>query len=221
MDVHLIQLYGPGMSFYRTQLQSAAKNTTSGASLSALSGLLNGFQRYSSALQSLHTTNQHLESKLDVLRSNASRLNSDLSTLQLHVKAFKKDLLATWQADMLTRLVVVLYERQNWKLPGGVAVGDHVQLDRERLSGMFATAAGRVRKTTLKRKLGLSVKYYSALQRYKEIVHLRSTDPLQTERAFARWLVSEKENHWGMYRFWGALFPLCYCRSVEESAEMP
>ncbi|PWY74441.1 hypothetical protein BO70DRAFT_364408 [Aspergillus heteromorphus CBS 117.55] len=162
----------------------------------------------------------HLESKLNALRSNAMRLNADMTKLQQHVKAFNKDLLVTWQADTLTRLVEVVYERQGWKLPGGVVVGDHVHLDRERLSGMFTTAAGRIRKMTLKKKMGLPGVYYAALQRYKEVAHLRSTDPFQTECAFARWLVSGKENHWGLYRFWGALFPVCYNRSVEESAEI-
>ncbi|KAL3262503.1 hypothetical protein ABHI18_002722 [Aspergillus niger] len=216
MDVDILTLYGPGMSFYRSQilLSSSKENGIVGrAKLSSLS-------RYTSALESLKASNQNLDYKMSTLRSNVFRLKSDLSKLQRHVKAFHNELLTTWQADTLTRLVEVVYERQNWKLPGGVAVGDHIHLSRERQSRILATAARRIRKPILRKNFGLSVQYYSALQRYDEIVHLRSTNAFRTECTFARRLVSEKENHWGMYRFWGALFPLCYSRSVEESAEI-
>ncbi|KAI2902971.1 hypothetical protein CBS11852_2107 [Aspergillus niger] len=217
MDVDILTLYGPGMSFYRSQIQlsSSKENGIVGrAKLSSLS-------RYTSALESLKASNQNLDYKMSTLRSNVLfRLKSDLSKLQRHVKAFHNELLTTWQADTLTRLVEVVYERQNWKLPGGAAVGDHIHLSRERQSRILATAARRIRKPILRKNFGLSVQYYSALQRYDEIVHLRSTNAFRTECTFARRLVSEKENHWGMYRFWGALFPLCYSRSVEESAEI-
>ena len=126
-------------------------------------------QRYTSALESLKASNQNLDYKMSTLRSNVFRLKSDLSKLQRHVKAFHNELLTTWQADTLTRLVEVVYERQNWKLPGGVAVGDHIHLSRERQSRILATAARRIRKPILRNNFGLSVQYYSALQRYDEV----------------------------------------------------
>nr|XP_001399348.2 hypothetical protein ANI_1_2308024 [Aspergillus niger CBS 513.88] len=221
MDVDILTLYGPGMSFYRSQIQlSSSKENGIGYRTCLQAPVLMSTQRYTSALESLKASNQNLDYKMSTLRSNVFRLKSDLSKLQRHVKAFHNELLTTWQADTLTRLVEVVYERQNWKLPGGAAVGDHIHLSRERQSRILATAARRIRKPILRKNFGLSVQYYSALQRYDEIVHLRSTNAFRTECTFARRLVSEKENHWGMYRFWGALFPLCYSRSVEESAEI-
>jgi hypothetical protein len=40
-----------------------------------------------------------------------------------------------------------------------------------------------------------------------------------TERAFAEWLISEKENKPRMYEFLARLFRICCGRSVEEIAE--
>ncbi|RAK95062.1 uncharacterized protein BO80DRAFT_469704 [Aspergillus ibericus CBS 121593] len=216
MDLDIIQTYGPGMSFYRSQIKLSSSDENGKAARATVSSL----SRYSSALQLLQTSNQNLDHKLSRLRSNVIKLNVDLGKLQHHVKAFHNELLTTWQADTLTRLVEVIYERQGWKLPGGVAVGDHIHLGRERQTRIMSTAARRIRKSILKKNFGLSGRYYSALQRYTEIVHMRSTNSFRTECTFARRLVSEKENHWGMYRFWGTLFPLCYSRSVEESAEI-
>ncbi|CAK37509.1 hypothetical protein An02g02070 [Aspergillus niger] len=173
MDVDILTLYGPGMSFYRSQIQlsSSKENGIVGrAKLSSLSApVLMSTQRYTSALESLKASNQNLDYKMSTLRSNVFRLKSDLSKLQRHVKAFHNELLTTWQADTLTRLVEVVYERQNWKLPGGAAVGDHIHLSRERQSRILATAARRIRKPILRKNFGLSVQYYSALQRYDEV----------------------------------------------------
>ncbi|PWY89534.1 hypothetical protein BO94DRAFT_39523 [Aspergillus sclerotioniger CBS 115572] len=217
MDLDIVQQYGPGMSFYRSQIQLSSSNENGTTTKATVSSSLS---RYSSALRLLQTSNQNLDYKMSMLRSNVIRLNVDLSKLQQHVKAFHNELLTTWQADTLTRLVEVVYERQGWKFPGGVVVGDHIHIGRDRQTRMLVTAARRIRKSILWNNFGLSVQYYSALQRYIEIAHMRSTNSFRTECTFARRLVSEKEEHWGMYRFWGALFPLCYSRSVEESAEI-
>lgn len=53
-----------------------------------------------------------------------------------------------------------------------------------------------------------------------QVAEFRSVNPYQTECVFARWLVSEKEKNARLYEFWGALFPICYRRTVEESAEI-
>ena len=37
---------------------------------------------------------------------------------------------------------------------------------------------------------------------------------------FAQWLVSEKEKNLDLYLFWTRLFPICYNRTAEESAEI-
>ncbi|OJI86133.1 hypothetical protein ASPTUDRAFT_38892 [Aspergillus tubingensis CBS 134.48] len=184
MDVDILTPYGPGMSFYRSQIQlsSSKENGIVGkaklSSIVSAAPMLMSIQRYSSALESLNVSNQNLDHKMSMLRSNVFRLKTDLSKLQRHVRAFHNELLTTWQADTLTRLVEVVYERQNWKLPGGVAVGDYIHLSRERQSRILATAARRIRKPILRKNFGLSVQYYSALQRYDEV----SGQPVRIEQ---------------------------------------
>jgi hypothetical protein len=84
--------------------------------------------------------------------------------------AFYGDLLVTWQADILTRLVEVIYENHGWRMPGGVLVGDHSDMDRDTLTRIYLTAAKKIKKETVTKKaVGLSAQYYSALQRYDEV----------------------------------------------------
>ncbi|RAL10636.1 uncharacterized protein BO97DRAFT_426402 [Aspergillus homomorphus CBS 101889] len=215
MDAELVLRYGPGMSFYRAQIQSEEDLTHADSNSSNLS-----LKRYNSTLHALETTNEMLINKIGKLRTNTHRLRHDLMNLELHVRAFNRELLATWQADALTRFIEVVFERQGWKLPGKVAVGDHIYLPRETLSTLYFKALKKIKKETVTRKFGLPMRYYHALQRYHEVAHLRSTNPYRTECSFARWLVSVKEENRGAYRFWGRLFPLCYNQSVEQSADI-
>lgn len=53
-----------------------------------------------------------------------------------------------------------------------------------------------------------------------QVAPYRSTNPFQTEFAFAKWLVEEQENRPELYAFWSKLFPVCYDRSVQESASI-
>jgi DUF438 domain-containing protein len=86
------------------------------------------------------------------------------------MSAFHGELLVTWQADILTRLVEVIYERHGWKMPGGLLVGDHDDLERDALSTLYVLAAKKVKKEILTKKaVGLSERYYHALQRYEEV----------------------------------------------------
>ncbi|OJJ32446.1 hypothetical protein ASPWEDRAFT_44574 [Aspergillus wentii DTO 134E9] len=152
------------------------------------------------------------------IRSSTVRLNLDLSKLRRHIKSFHHELLVTWQANVLTRLVEVIYLRQGWKLPGGFDVGEQGDLDREGLSRIYSIAAKRVGRGIMKARFCLGGRYYLALQKYSEIVEFRTSDPFETECTFAQWLVSEKEMKPDMYEFWAGLFPLCYGNTVEESS---
>lgn len=96
------------------------------------------------------------------------RLQLDLSKLQRHVNAFHGELLVTWQADTLTRLIEEIYERHRWKLPGGVTPDDHGIVDRDTMSTMYEIASRKIQKDTM-RHMGLSVKHYEALQKYDEV----------------------------------------------------
>ncbi|KAL5338767.1 hypothetical protein BJX70DRAFT_398321 [Aspergillus crustosus] len=209
---NLIERYGPGMSFYRAQIRPCRRNTKYEEA---------PLRRYCEALRELTTTNKLLETKVKLLCHESLRLKLDVTTLQCHMSAFGTDLLVTWQADILTRLVEVIYERHGWKMPGGVDVGDHEDLNRNALSTAYALAAKKVKpETVTKKAVGLPERYYLALQRYEEIVHLRSANPFRTECNFARWLASKKSIQPAMYRFWEKLFPVCYNRTVEESSEI-
>lgn len=174
-------------------------------------------QEYDIALTALQASNNHLERKMEQLHSSTLSLRKELLTLQMHILSFRHDQLVTWQADILTRLIEVIYERQGRKLPWD-ALGDDKQ--REDISKVYVAAARRINKGALWRKLGLTAKHHKALGRYSEVVDFRSTDPSRTETAFAQFLVSEKENRPRMYDFWARLYPICYGRSAEESAQI-
>ncbi|KAL4920181.1 hypothetical protein BDW62DRAFT_24027 [Aspergillus aurantiobrunneus] len=86
--------------------------------------------------------------------------------LKRHMNAFCGELLVTWQADTLTRLIEVIYERHGWRMPGEILVGDHDNLDRNTLSKIYVMAAKKIKKETITKKaVGLSEQYYLALQR--------------------------------------------------------
>ncbi|KAI9371287.1 hypothetical protein BJX61DRAFT_534935 [Aspergillus egyptiacus] len=161
-------LYGPGMSFYRSEITPPrSKPKTEESSL----------RKYCVALRELTTTNKLLESRVRHLCSQSLELNHDITRLNHHMTAFNGDLLATWQADILTRLVEVIYEKHGWKMPGGLLVGDHDDLDRDVLSGTYAMAARKVKKETVTEKtVGLSEKHYLALRRYDAVSQLIMTD---------------------------------------------
>ncbi|EAW14174.1 uncharacterized protein ACLA_072070 [Aspergillus clavatus NRRL 1] len=183
--------------------------------------LLTPVQRYSAALDALNGSNKNLEYKIAKLHSGTLLLKLDLMKLQRHMTCFHHDLLATWEADILTRLIEVIHERQGRNLPGGHALGDHKMLDRGELSEIYTAAAGHVGKRTLKRLFGLSENYWLALQKYGEIADLRSTTPPRTAGTFARWLLSsENERNPGRAAFWLRLFPVCYGRTAEECASV-
>ncbi|KAL2008623.1 hypothetical protein VTN00DRAFT_6817 [Thermoascus crustaceus] len=174
-------------------------------------------QDYDIALTALHASNGHLERKMEKLHTSTLSLRRELLTLQMHILSFRHEQLVTWQADILTRLIEVMYERQGRKLPWG-AVGDDKR--REDVSKVYVAAARRIDRRALWAKLGLTTKYHQALGKYAEVVDFRSSDPTRTETTFAQWLVSEKENSPRMYDFWERLYPICYGRSVDESAQV-
>ncbi|KAG2413457.1 hypothetical protein HFD88_002646 [Aspergillus terreus] len=211
MNNDLVQLYGPGMSFYRSRLETKRPMPADASKL-----LL---ARYTNTLKSLSASNEMLDTKIKELRSNTLRLRLDLMKFQRHMNGFNREFLVTWQADTLTRLIEVIYEGHGWRLPGGVTSRDHGVVNRERMSMMYGIAARKLKKETL-RALGLYDRYHEALQKYDEITPFRSADPFQSECSFARWLVSKKDTQVEVYRFWGALFPLCYGRTVEEASEI-
>lgn len=56
--------------------------------------------------------------------------------------------------------------------------------------------------------------------KHAQVAPYRSPNPFQTENAFAKWLIDEKEQRPAKFDFWAKLFPVCYDRTVEESASM-
>ncbi|KAJ5303286.1 hypothetical protein N7476_010085 [Penicillium atrosanguineum] len=188
----------------------------------------------------LKATNDCIQHKIAKLQVNTVRLKRELWLLQRHVKNFNHPLYETWEADILTRLIEVGHAHQHRpKLQAGVVIGDTTVADRENLFHAYNTAAKQVREDTLQ-QLGLDKKYFEALARYNEVreIHLldwcqvcflcshsqvalyRSPNPFQTENAFAKWLLDEKEQRPAKFDFWSKLFPVCYGRTVEESATM-
>ncbi|OJJ47205.1 hypothetical protein ASPZODRAFT_1915830 [Penicilliopsis zonata CBS 506.65] len=213
---HITYLYGPGMSFYLDPFSLEPQPPLTS---------------YSLALAALESSNHDLEAKVSKIFSNLQDLQRDLSRVQRHALAFHHELLVTWQADILTRLIEVVYSYLGRKLPfgGGAhqtlpddeqqAPPPHPPPDRELMTRAYVTAAERIQKHVLRRQLGLSARYHSALRKYSEVAEFRSSDPFHTEQAFAQWLVSIRGKSSGSYGFWAKLFPICYGRGVDESAQ--
>ncbi|KAJ5776148.1 uncharacterized protein N7511_001159 [Penicillium nucicola] len=199
-----------------------------------------GYQSFDATHYALKSVNHSIERRLSKLQANTTRLKRELWLLQRHVKEFRHPLFEVWEADMLTRLIEVANAHQNRKLPGAVVLGHSSFTEREQLTHALSIAAKGIRQPTLS-KLGLGEKYRQALQRYSEVSHCyahvewtspepsltsnqvapyRSTSPFQTEFAFAKWLVEEQEDRPELYTFWSKLFPVCYDRSVQESASI-
>ena len=170
---------------------------------------------------------------MEKLLANTTRLKRELWLLQRHIREFRHPLFESWEADMLTRLIEVAYASEYRKLPGGIVIGKETFSERENLTRAYSLAARDIRSSTIG-KLGLSDRYYEALQRYPEVgcgqtylevrtdmdqvAPYRSANPFRTEFAFAKWLVEEKEDRPELYAFWSKLFPVCYDRSVQQSA---
>ncbi|KAF5867019.1 hypothetical protein ETB97_006865 [Aspergillus alliaceus] len=159
MSVDIVQLYGPGLSFYLTQGKPPAPIDAPMRSPDT------SLRKYSATMKALHISNDRLESRVKNLSSSTAQLELELMKLQHHIKGFHGELLVTWQADTLTRLVEVVYERCGWKLPGGITATSHEGMDQARVSLMYRTAARKIKKETLQRRFGLSMPYYVALQR--------------------------------------------------------
>lgn len=128
-------------------------------------------QRYSAALLALCSSNQDLETKMSKLRSSTIRLKLDLMKLQRHITTVQHELLPTWQADILTLLISVMYRQRggNGELPGGFEMAGLEMLDHDSLTKVYTVAAGRIARVNLKRKLGLSAKYHVALRKYCDV----------------------------------------------------
>lgn len=226
------------MSFYLSDLQPKCTESSSitGATISTPSTVptdsttsaastiytpsTTSLSNYSASLAALQTSNEDLENKVSKLCSTTSGLNRDLLKLRRHVDSFHHECLSTWQADVLTRLIEVVYLKQRRKLPWGVVVGEHEAQGWDVVSRAYVTAANRISRKVLEQKLGLGAKYHEALKKYSEIVEFRSSNPYRSEKPFAQFLVSGKENNTNLYAFWAKLFPLCYGKAVEESSEV-
>lgn len=101
---------------------------------------------------------------------NGTRLlGRDLARLQQHVRSFQHELLSTWQADILTRLIEVVYAMQGRRLPGDVAPWESRDVDRWTLSRAYSLGAEKITRYMLWRKLGLPMRYHHALRKYGEV----------------------------------------------------
>ncbi|KAJ5899289.1 hypothetical protein N7495_004033 [Penicillium taxi] len=165
--------------------------------------------------QALESTNEDLRHRVAKLQTNTARLRREIWLLQRHIKDFNHPLFENWEADILTRLIEVAHGTQRRVMP--MSISEANTADREKISRVYTDAAKQIWPNTIYR-LGLSMMYHEALQRYSEVAPYRSPNPFQTEVAFAKWLVEERENKPEKYEFWAKLYPVCYGRTVEKSA---
>lgn len=158
----------------------------------------------------LRTSNDLLQRKMDQLKANTNRLQREISLLQRHTGSLKHPAFEIWEADILSRLIEVAHGPQRMK---------NLFIDQTSTETQaYVNASRNVHEGTL-RQLGLGPKYGKALLRYSEIVQYRSRDPSKTESEFARWLVRQEDRP-EKFAFWAKLFPVCYGRSIQQSAAL-
>lgn len=190
----------------------------------------------------LQASNDQIQRMLDQLKANSSRLQREISLLQRHIGTLKNPAFETWEADILTRLIEIAHAHQRIKLSQGVSIGEANSANGDALIHAYVNASRQVQENTL-RQMGLGPKYGKALLRYHEVssrlprawptgvrcshltdsakvVQYRSRNPFQTETQFARWLVSQRKQRPEKFAFWAKLFPICYGRTVEQSAAL-
>lgn len=103
------------------------------------------------------------------LRTSTLQLKRDIVRFQQHIRAFHHDLLPTWQADILTRLIEIVYTAQRRKLPGGFTPGERQGVDRWALTRAYTVAARKIYQSTLWMAFGLPMQYHLALHKYEEV----------------------------------------------------
>ncbi|KAJ5089793.1 hypothetical protein N7532_008477 [Penicillium argentinense] len=151
------------------------------------------------------------------VRQKLAGLQQDIAGLSHAVRGeIEHPQMDTWEANTLTRLIDVIHHCNYRTLPPLRWPEGH-ELDDSDFA--YCTVARRIERRMLY-QLGLGNAYYDRLRHYAEVVAFRSSSPFMTETAFAHWLVEEKCNRPGKYGFWGFLYPICYGRTVEQSAAM-
>lgn len=126
-------------------------------------------QSYNTTLSALKSSNLDVERKLEKLAISSKELSRDISKLGRHIASIYHPLLITWQADILTRLIDVVYSRTSRTLPNSVLIGEHRTQNRQVISSAYVAAVAKIDKHTLKKHFRLSMKYFRALQRYDEV----------------------------------------------------
>ena len=71
--------------------------------------------------------------------------------------------LSIYQANLLTRMIDILYEKKGLRLPEGQGN------DASRSSRRYAEAARRIRQEHFERNIGLPLKYHDVLKKYSKI----------------------------------------------------
>ncbi|KAJ5759568.1 hypothetical protein N7520_006724 [Penicillium odoratum] len=161
----------------------------------------------------LSFTNNLLTTSMDRVSGSVADMMSEVAELERGLKNLNHPLLAAWEADVLTRFIEVAHASEPRLQPNSylLRVG---RLTREEYSRGFTFAARRISEQTML-NLGLGPEHFAMIREY----HVnRSGTPFHTEPFFARWLVHFRNIRPEMYALWAPFFPICYNRSIHESA---
>ncbi|EPS33720.1 hypothetical protein PDE_08682 [Penicillium oxalicum 114-2] len=171
------------------------------------------------AQAALRVSNEDLQCRVAKLKDHAARLKRETHLLQRHLKDYDHPLFETWEADTITRLIVVASLYQPTTLDTGLINSLNTKIQHDLATRAYVQASKQITKTTLCH-LGLSKAHHRAIMRYEHIAVYRSADHTESEVPFAQWLIQEKESRPDKYKFWSAIYPVCYGCSVETSANL-
>ncbi|KAN0068081.1 hypothetical protein V8E54_013651 [Elaphomyces granulatus] len=153
-----------------------------------------------------------LERELRDVKNELQDVKNELQDVKNELHALKGNHLAMYQANMLARMIDIVYEKKGLQLPEGQGN------DAARSSRKYTEAASRIGRENFERDFGLPLKYHDVLKKYSSLVQERNAIAHETEVPFAKMLMSPEHYNGPMHRFWGPLFVFCYGKSVEELA---
>jgi hypothetical protein len=106
---------------------------------------------------------QELSQKISSLERELRDVKNELQDVKNELHALKGNHLAMYQANMLARMIDIVYEKKGLQLPEGQGN------DAARSSRKYTEAASRIGRENFERDFGLPLKYHDVLKKYSSV----------------------------------------------------
>jgi hypothetical protein len=127
-------------------------------------------QELSQKISSLERTNSDLRNELRDVKNELQDVKNELRDVKNELQDVKNELhalkgnhLAMYQANMLARMIDIVYEKKGLQLPEGQGN------DAARSSRKYTEAASRIGRENFERDFGLPLKYHDVLKKYSSV----------------------------------------------------